>query len=192
MDSDAIRTIDAAFARNRRDAKRPIIRLGGNAWPLLRRSAANRCRSDPDPPIRVRERHRDVSIKENHMSSIANLTSTPALPQLSVHAHGHKKGSHVASADDSGSNGSNTAAPVPVGTQQNLFGSLLQSLEQVIGVQLGATAPAATAASAASAWTGTGTTASSSAASASSGALAASYQANGVQSPAGSNVSVSA
>jgi hypothetical protein len=27
----AIRTIDAAFVRNRRDTKRPIIRLGGNA-----------------------------------------------------------------------------------------------------------------------------------------------------------------
>jgi hypothetical protein len=144
----AIRTIDAAFARNRRDTKRPIIRLGGNAWPLLRRGAANRCRSDPHPPIRVRERHRDASIKENQMSSIANLTSTPALPQLNTHPHGHKKGSHVASADDSGSNDSNTAAPVPVGTQQNLFGSLLQSLEQVIGVQLSATAPAGAAAAA--------------------------------------------
>jgi hypothetical protein len=148
VDSVAIRTIDAAFARNRRDAKRPIIRLGGNAWPLLRRSAANRCRSDPYPPIRVRERHRDVSIKENHMSSIANLTSTPALAQLSTHLHGHKKGSHVASADDSDSS-SNTAAPVPAGTQKNLFGSLLQSLEQVIGVQLSAAAPAAATSAAA-------------------------------------------
>jgi hypothetical protein len=149
VDSDAIRTIDAAFVRNRRDTKRPIIRLGGNAWPLLRRGAANRCRSDPYPPIRVRERHRDVSIKENQMSSIANLTSTPALPQLNTHPHGHKKGSHVASADDSDStSNSNTAAPVPVGTQQNLFGSLLQSLEQVIGVQLSATAPAGAAAAA--------------------------------------------
>jgi hypothetical protein len=169
----AIGTIDAAFARNRRDTKRPIIRLGGNAWPLLRRGVANRCRSDRHPPIRVRERHRDVSIKENQMSSIANLTSTPALPQLSTHAHGHKKGSHVASADDSDSNDSNTAAPVPVGTQQNLFGSLLQSLEQVIGVQLSATAPAGTAAAATPA----------------SAAAATSRQANSPQS-AGSKVNV--
>ena len=124
------------------------------------------------------------------MSSIANLTSTSsALPSLNIRPHGHKKGSHVGSTDESGSN---TAGQVPVGTVQSLFGTLLQSLEQVIGVQLGATAPAATAASAASASTGTGTTASSSAAIASSGALAASYQANGAQSPAGSNVNVSA
>jgi len=86
-------------------------------------------------------RERDVSIKENHMSSIANLTSTPAaLPPLNIHPHGHKKGAHAESADDSGSS---TAAQVPVGTQQNLFGTLLQSLEQVIGVQLSAAAPAA-------------------------------------------------
>lgn len=80
------------------------------------------------------------------MSSIANLTSTPALPQLNIHPHGHKKGSHVESGDDSDGN---TAAPVPVGTAQNLFGSLLQSLEQVIGVQLSATAPAGAASAAA-------------------------------------------
>jgi len=107
------------------------------------------------------------------MSSIANLTSTPALPQLNTHPHGHKKGSHVASADDSGSNDSNTAAPVPVGTQQNLFGSLLQSLEQVIGVQLSGTAPSGTAAAATPA----------------SAAAATSQQANSPQS-AGSKVNV--
>jgi hypothetical protein len=77
------------------------------------------------------------------MSSIANLTSaSSALPSLNIRPHGHKKGSHVGSSDDSGSN---TAAQVPVGTVKSLFGTLLQSLEQVIGVQLGATAPAATA-----------------------------------------------
>jgi hypothetical protein len=113
-----------------------------------------------------------------HMSSIANLTSaSSALPSLNIRPHGHKKGSHVGSTDDSGSN---TAGQVPVGTVQNLFGTLLQSLEQVIGVQLGATAPAATAATAASAAT------------ASTRALAAPYRADGLQLPAGSNVSVSA
>jgi hypothetical protein len=127
-----------------------------------------------------------------HMSSIANLTSaSSALPSLNIRPHGHKKGSHVGSTDDSGSN---TAGQVPVGTVQNLFGTLLQSLEQVIGVQLGATAPAATAtaATAASAATATAATASSSAATASTRALAASYQADGSQLPAGFNVSVSA
>jgi hypothetical protein len=107
------------------------------------------------------------------MSSIANLTSTPALPQLNIHSHGHKKGSHVESADDSGSD---TAAPVPAGTQQNLFGSLLQSLEQVIGVQLSAAAPAGTASATA-------------AASPAGGAAAASQNAKGPQN-AGSKVNV--
>ena len=83
------------------------------------------------------------------MSSIANLTSAPAaLPQFNFHPHGHKKGSQVVSADDSDSS-SSTAAPVPAGTQKNLFGSLLQSLEQVIGVQLSAAAPAAATSAAA-------------------------------------------
>jgi hypothetical protein len=99
------------------------------------------------------------------MSSIANLTSaSSALPSLNIHPHGHKKGSHVGSTDDSGGN---TAGQVPVATVKNLFGTLLQSLEQVIGVQLGATA-------------------------ASTRAIAASYQVNGSPLPAGSNVSVSA
>ena len=64
------------------------------------------------------------------MSSIPNLTSaSSALPPLNIHAHGHKKGSHVGSSDDSGSN-----SAAPAGTVQNLFGNLLQSLEQVIGL----------------------------------------------------------
>jgi hypothetical protein len=112
------------------------------------------------------------------MSSIANLTSAPsALPSFNIPPHGHKKGSHVGSTDDSGSN---TAGQVPVATAQNLFGSLLQSLEQVIGVQLSAAAPA----------TATPAT-STDAATAPTRAGAASYlQANGSQLPAGSNVSV--
>jgi len=68
------------------------------------------------------------------MSSIANLTSTPALAQLNTHLHGHKKGSHVASAADSDS--SSKPPRQCRGTQKNLFGSLLQSLEQVIGVPI--------------------------------------------------------
>jgi hypothetical protein len=74
------------------------------------------------------------------MSTIPNLTSAPsAFPLVNIHPHGHKKGSQV---DSAGNSGSTTAAQVPAATAQNLFGSLLQSLEQVIGVQLGATAPA--------------------------------------------------
>ena len=73
------------------------------------------------------------NLKEARMSSIANLSSAPsALPPVNVHPHGHRHGSHVESTDDSSSD---TAAQVPPGAAQNLFGSLLQSLEQVIGVQ---------------------------------------------------------
>ena len=95
------------------------------------------------------------------MSSIPNLTSaSSALPSLSIHTHSHKKGSHVESADDSGSN---SAAQAASGSVQNLFGRLLQSLEQVVGLQLSAAKPAATAATAA----GASATASTSAATAS-------------------------
>jgi hypothetical protein len=115
----------------------------------VRPRAANRCRSDLHPPIHEREQHRDVSLKENHMSSISSLTSSAsALPTLNIHAHGHKKGSHVGSADDSSSNAAAQAPAGTAGTVQNLFGTLLQSLEQVIGLQP-STATAATAATAA-------------------------------------------
>jgi len=134
------------------------------------------------------------------MSTIANLTSaTSALPSVNAHGRGHKKSSQLDSIDDSGSA---TTAQVPATTQQNLFGSMLQSLEQVIGVQLGATAPA-TSSTAASTTTGVGTTASaatttgstSAATAASTSAGAASYlRANGSQTQraAGSTVSVNA
>jgi hypothetical protein len=127
------------------------------------------------------------------MSTIPNLTSAPsAFPLVNIHPHGHKKGSQV---DSTGDSASTTAAQVPAAAAQNLFGSLLQSLEQVIGVQLGATAPAA-----ASTTAGAGTTNGASAATASTSAAtatagAASYlHTNASQTPktAGSNVSVNA
>jgi hypothetical protein len=125
------------------------------------------------------------------VSSITNLTS--ALPLGNIQPHGHKKGSHVQSTADSDS-ATATAAPATAGAAQNPFGSLLQSLEQAIGVQFGATAPAV-AATAASTTTGAGTTSSIGATPALTSAGAASYlQANGSQTPraAGSNVSVNA
>jgi hypothetical protein len=76
-----------------------------------------------------------------------------ALPQANIHPHGHKHGAHLESAGDSGSS---TAAQVPPGTVQNAFGSLLQSLEQVIGVQ--STAPTTGSASTATASTGAAAT----------------------------------
>src|SRR5271156_3070949 len=100
------------------------------------------------------------------MSSIASLGSAlSALPSGS-RPHGHRKGSQVESTDEAISNA--TTAPVPAATQQNLFSSLLQSLEQVIGVQSSTATPAAAASSATA---GAGTSASATAA-AGSGAAA--------------------
>jgi hypothetical protein len=96
------------------------------------------------------------------MSAIASLSSAPsALPTVKSHAHGHKKASHVESTDDAISD--SMTAPVPAATQQNLFGSLMQSLQQAVGLQ---TTPA-TPAAASSATAGASTTAGSTAAAAS-------------------------
>jgi hypothetical protein len=144
------------------------------------------------------------------MSSIANLSSAPAaLPPISAHAHGHKRGLHIESSEDSSSD---TAAQIPPGAAQNLFGGLLQSLEQVIGLQptttaaaatTGATTPAAattTAGASSGAAAAAGTTASTSASSTSTllqnylNNLSQTLQGNGSQSAknAGSNLSVNA
>ena len=88
------------------------------------------------------------------MSLIPNLTSaSSALPTLNIHTHGHKKGSHVGSPDDSTSS---SAAQAPAGSVQNLFGTLLQSVEQVIGLQLSPAKPAAAATTAAATTTANG------------------------------------
>jgi len=80
-------------------------------------------------------------------TSIANLSSAPsALSAVTSHSHGHRKGGRV---DSSSQSEGDAMTPVPAGTQQNLFSSMLQSLEQVIGVQpassSAASAPAAAA-----------------------------------------------
>jgi hypothetical protein len=96
------------------------------------------------------------------MSAIASLSSAPSgLPTVKSHAHGHKKGPQVESTDDAISD--SITAPVPAATQQNLFGSLLQSLQQAVGLQT----TSATPASASSATAGASTTAGSTAAAAS-------------------------
>jgi hypothetical protein len=130
------------------------------------------------------------------MSTIANLTpSSSALPLVNAHPHGHKKTSQL---DPTADSGSSTAAQVPAATAQNLFGSLLQSLEQVIGVQFASTAPSATttaATTAPSTTTGPGAITTASLTPALTSAGAASYQqGNGSQTPkaAGSTVSVTA
>jgi len=139
------------------------------------------------------------------MLPIPNLTSaSSALPTLNIHTHGHKKGSHVGSPDDSTSS---SAAQAPAGSVQNLFGTLLQSVEQVIGLQLSPAKPAAaaTTAAATTAAAGAGATAPTGAATASTqsaGSLLQNYlnnlsqtlRTNGSQTPkaAGSTVSVDA
>ena len=65
------------------------------------------------------------------MSSITSLSPTSAaFPPVNTHTRGHKHGQQVDSAD------------APTGALQNLFGSLLQTAEKVIGLQ---SAPAAAA-----------------------------------------------
>ena len=109
------------------------------------------------------------------MSSIANLGSAPAaLPQLNLHPHGHKKGL----------SGSDTAPQLPVRAKQNLFSSLLQSLEQAIGLNLTAPAAAAPASPAATAASGAGAAAGVTAAASTVGA--------NLQNIAGSKISIHA
>ena len=132
-DSGAIGQNDAVFTQwsGMRSGRRYARAATYGQW---RPQAANRCRSIPCPQVQRWPKSRNGSIKETHMSSIANLGSAPAaLPQLNLHPHGHKKGL----------SGSDTAPQLPVRAKQNLFSNLLQSLEQAIGLQL--TAPPAAA-----------------------------------------------
>jgi hypothetical protein len=71
---------------------------------------------------------------------IASTGAATALPVANIHphGHGHKKGldsltdpSSTTATDSS----STAAAQTPAGSTQSLFGSLLSSLEQIIGVQ---------------------------------------------------------
>jgi hypothetical protein len=143
------------------------------------------------------------------MSAIASLSSAPAaLSTVKSHAHGHKKGSAVESTDDAISD--SLTAPVPAATQQNLFSSLLQSLQQAVGVQASSATPATTASSATAGTTTPANTTAAAAPAPGSGAAIAqsattalqkyignvsqSLQANGSQAAklARSNISVSA
>jgi hypothetical protein len=65
---------------------------------------------------------------------------TSTLPPVNIHphGHGHKKGGSL---DPSADTSSSTAAQIPVGTSQSMFGSLFNSLQQLIGAK---PAPAAT------------------------------------------------
>jgi hypothetical protein len=68
------------------------------------------------------------------MSPLAIPSSvTAALPALNVHphGHGHKKGADLDLSTDSTSS---TAAQIPVGSAQNLFGKAFTALEQLVGL----------------------------------------------------------
>jgi hypothetical protein len=74
------------------------------------------------------------------MSSLAiSASPTAALPAPNIHPHGHghhKQGSDVDSlTDPTSSTASSTATQPAAGSTQNIFGTLLTSLEQVIGIQ---------------------------------------------------------
>jgi hypothetical protein len=100
------------------------------------------------------------------MSSIANLgAASAALPQLNIHPHGHKKGLDALSTELSSSD---STAQLPVPAAQILFSNLLQSLEQVIGLQTTSAAKATAAAA-----PGTGVTAAASTATAAASTSAA-------------------
>ena len=65
------------------------------------------------------------------IAAISAAAST-VIPAINVQPHGHKKGLKL----ESDSNGTDTTVgQTPTTTNQNLFSSLLQSLEQVTGVQ---------------------------------------------------------
>jgi hypothetical protein len=100
------------------------------------------------------------------MSAVTNLSSVSpsALPPVNLHGHGHKHGSHVESTDASEDSTSNDAlGQAPAGSTQNLFGTLMQSLEQVIGLQPSTTTPATTASAATPATAASATTSASAA-----------------------------
>jgi hypothetical protein len=88
------------------------------------------------------------------MSPLAIPSSaTAALSAVNIHphGHGHKKDSLLDLSTDSSSN---TAAPIPVASAKNLFGSLFNSLQRLLGVQPVPAAASTAAASKTSAATG--------------------------------------
>jgi len=64
------------------------------------------------------------------MSLISTATAAAASPTLNLIAHGHKKGGHAVK---DGTASSSTQGPA---TTQSLLGSLLESIEQVIGISV--------------------------------------------------------
>jgi hypothetical protein len=93
------------------------------------------------------------------MSAIAipsAVNSTLPAANVHPHGHGHKKGSEF---DPTANSTSTTAAQIPVGSAQNLFGSLFSSLQQIVGGSPAAASPAASATNAAAGSTAAGSAA---------------------------------
>jgi hypothetical protein len=70
------------------------------------------------------------------MSSLAipsSISAALSAQNVHPHGHGHKKGSELDLSADSST--SSTAAQVPVGSAQSLFGNAFNALEQLLGVQ---------------------------------------------------------
>ena len=68
--------------------------------------------------------------------SIPSSNAAATLPAANIHPHGHghkKSGGMQADLLTDDSSNATTAARVPVGAAQNLFGNILNTLEQVIG-----------------------------------------------------------
>jgi hypothetical protein len=84
------------------------------------------------------------------MSLIASLSpASTALPTIKPHGRGHKHGGLLDSIDAPADAATNAASDAPSGSVQNLFGSLLQTAEKVVGLQSGAASAAIAAGTAA-------------------------------------------
>jgi hypothetical protein len=71
------------------------------------------------------------------MSSLAipsSVASALPAPNVHPHGHGHKKGGDLLT-DLTTDSSSSTAAQVPPGSAQSLFGKAFNALEQLIGLQ---------------------------------------------------------
>jgi hypothetical protein len=79
--------------------------------------------------------------------SIPAATSA-ALSALDTHSHGHGHKHDGLALDSLTDSGSSSTAQTPSGSTQSLFGTLLNTLEQVVGIQLTAPAQSRTAAAA--------------------------------------------
>jgi hypothetical protein len=112
-----------------------IFKPIGPMWAFAAGSGIGRGKAAPPATVRGKllPLERDLTQEETFMSPLA-FPSAAALPAINVHphGHGHKKGSAVDSAADSSSA---TAGQSPVGSTQNLFSNLFNSLAQVIGAR---------------------------------------------------------